>query len=211
MILFITIFINLTRNIHPMITDIVIPKDNEEEFTEIAERLGYKAIIFLYKTPKIPELPKCKLKIYTAFKAEEKEINKLQNIKKKFDFIISETTRKMVENKLVDFVYNQENNPLKDRTHHRSSGLNQVLCKIAKEKKKTICLNFNLLFDHKKRDKIQGRMAQNARLINKYNNKLLIASFAQSPYQMRNPKDLICFGRVIGIKQDRVREGVVVE
>lgn len=190
-----------------MYSDIVFPGGNEKEFLEIAKKLGYKTIIFAYKgidkMPKsLPELmKKSKVKITTAIVAEEKQI---QKAKKYASLVLVKSTgndRWVLEKSQADIIFGLEAAQKKDFLHHRASGLNQVLCKIASQKGKTIGFDFSTVLNSKGmlRAQIIGRMMQNARFCRKYKVKVLLASFAKSPYGMRAQKDLDAFKRVIGL------------
>lgn len=183
--------------------DIVFPKGNEKEFIEIAEKLGYDSLVFVYeKSMDIPkDFPKTKLKIITGILAGEKQI---QNAKKQSDLVLFKSTgndRWVFEKSSVDIIFGLEAAQKKDFMHHRASGLNQVLCKIAATKGKTIGFDFSSVLNLKGmvRAQIMGRMMQNTRFCRKYKFKTILASFAKNPYEMRAPKDLEAFGKVIGL------------
>ena len=86
-----------------------------------------------------------------------------------------EFNRKILEIKKVNIlVLNHKIG--KDKLKERDSGLNQVLCKIAKENSITLAIDFNELkeIDKKTRAKIMSRIIQNIKLIKKYKNKLIV-------------------------------------
>ena len=186
-----------------MPSDIVFPEGNEKEFIEIAGKLGYDSLMFVYSNAgKIPKaMPKSKIKIKVGILAGEKEI---QKAKKKCDAVLFKSTgddRWVFEKSDADIIFGLEEAQKKDYMHHRASGLNQVLCKIAEKKKKTIGFDFSSVLNSNGmlRAQIMGRMMQNARFCRKYKVKTVLASFAKSPYGMRAPKDLEAFGKVIGL------------
>ena len=111
--------------------------------------------------------------------------------------------RKAVENKDVDILYGLEKFGIKDKIHYKDSGLNQVLCKLAKKNNVKIGFSFNdvLNSNDEKRSIILGRMVQNAKLCNKYKIGVVIGSFAKSKYEMKNARDLVAFGKVLGVKK----------
>ncbi len=69
----------------------------------------------------------------------------------------------------------------RDKLKERDSGLNQVLCKIAKDNNITLAIDFNELKeeDKKQRAKIISRIIQNIKFIKKYKNKLEIINKPQ--------------------------------
>jgi len=68
----------------------------------------------------------------------------------------------------------------KDRLKQRDSGLNHVLCKIAKKNEIILAIDIEELGvgDKKKRAKILGRMIQNIRLIKKAKNKFKLLNYS---------------------------------
>jgi RNase P/RNase MRP subunit p30 len=84
--------------------------------------------------------------------------------------------------------------------HHRNSGLNHVLCKLARDKNISIGFSFFELFISNKKEIILGRIIQNVRFLKKYRVECFISSFASEPYQMRSKEDFNSFSRFIGIQ-----------
>lgn len=113
--------------------------------------------------------------------------------------ISEEKNRKAVENKQVDMLLAPERAGKKDRLNQRDSGLNHVLCAIAHEKDVAIGFSFSDLLNAKNRAVVLGRMMQNVRLCRKYKVRMVVASFAQDPWEMRSASDLFAFAQVIGM------------
>lgn len=179
--------------------DIAFPKDNEKEFIMIAEKLGYDAIVFAY-AGKVPDLAiQSKVKIYTAGK---KGILKLAKA--------TGDDRPAIEKRDTDLIFGLEEVQKKDFMHHRASGLNQVLCAIAK--KRDVLIGFSLASllnsEGMLRTQILGRMMQNIRFCRKYKLATSFCSFASSPYQMRAPKDLIALAESIGMTPGEARNSL---
>lgn len=80
--------------------------------------------------------------------------------------------RKILENKTTETLVLSHKNK-KDKLKQRDSGLNQVLCKIARDKNITLAIDMNELKTENKKEKalILARMLQNIKLIKKYKNK----------------------------------------
>ncbi len=112
-------------------------------------------------------------------------------------------TRKALEDKKTDLIYGIEKYTGRDKLNQKNSGLNQVLCRLARENKVKIGLSFNDLLnsDGAKRAVILGRMVQNAMLCNKYKVDVVVGSFANNKHELRMAKDLIAFGRLLGLKK----------
>ena len=111
--------------------------------------------------------------------------------------------RRALERKGVDILYGVEKFRVKDKIHYKDAGLNQVLCKLAKKNNVKIGFSFNdvLGVEDEKRAIILGRMMQNVRLCNKYKVDMVMGSFAKNKYEMRSGKDLVAFGKLLGMKK----------
>ncbi|MAG45512.1 MAG: hypothetical protein CMH63_01940 [Nanoarchaeota archaeon] len=107
--------------------------------------------------------------------------------------------RKIFESNNVDIVLGLEKLEDKDSLHHKNSGLNQVLCNLAKKNKISVGFNFNDVLSGLEEGKLIGRMMQNVRLCKKYKVNMVLGSFAKTKYDLRLKKDLEVFGKLIGI------------
>lgn len=191
--------------------DIVVPDNNELELLEMADKLGFKEIIFLYDNinKKIPKISSKKIKIYTSILINNaKDIDKA---KKNFDYVFGPAQRNFFENKRVMYLINAEASPGKDLLYQRRAGLDDVMIRLAKEKGKVIVFNLQLLSQNNNiqntninniqntniNTNIFSRMMQNARLCRKHKVKTIIATLATKPLEMRAPKDLQGFARSI--------------
>ena len=131
--------------------------------------------------------------MFSTFKQILENLNSYPQ--KKVDLVItksSDNDRRIIEKTNADLIFDFEEKAKKDFIHHRNSGLNQVLCKLLREKDKIVCFNFNTVLKSKGmlRAQLIGRMMQNIRLCRKYNVKTIIASFAEKPYDIRSCPDL---------------------
>jgi RNase P/RNase MRP subunit p30 len=179
--------------------DIVFPKGNEKEFIQIAEKLGYKAIVFAYPG-KVPELSiNSKIKVFTTGKGGILKLAKATG-----------DDRTAIEKRDTDMIYALEEAQKKDFMHHRASGLNQVLCAIAKKRKVVIGFSLASLLNTSGmlRAQIIGRMMQNIRFCRKYKVATSFCSFADSPYQMRSPSDMIALAESIGMTPGEARDSL---
>lgn len=109
--------------------------------------------------------------------------------------------RNLIESRKADLIFEFEQERRKDATHFRSSGMNQVIAKLMKEKKVSYGLSFNqvLVASKEEKAKIIGRLIQNIKLCKKYKVPVVVASFARSPKEMRDYKDLMAFSRLLGL------------
>ena len=193
--------------------DIIFPNKNEKEFIELAEKLDHKGLVLVYKDKKeIPDFKKLKtkLKVYTGIITGFKGI---ETAKKNSDLVIvksSDADRRIFEKSRADLIFEFEGSERKDFIHHKASGLNQVLCKLASKRKISIGFSFSSLLNasNYRRAQIIGRMMQNIKLCRKYKVKTVIASFASTPYEMRSAKDLEAFFSVIGMHPKECKEAL---
>ncbi|MFP4112486.1 MAG: RNase P subunit p30 family protein [Candidatus Woesearchaeota archaeon] len=205
-----------------MRTDIVIPKENEQKFITIAEKLGYKELIFLYryeKNMKFEDIKKnlemlskkTELEISPAIIVASKDYQKARKITKKI-FIDSkehddDKIRNLIEKQNPFMIYNLEYQK-KDFIHHRNSGLNHVTARFMKENNIVLGFSFSLILHTNSRDFIFGRISQNIRFMRKFKFKALIASFAKDPYEMRSPDDLKSLFITLGMHPKEAEESL---
>ncbi|MFC1801132.1 hypothetical protein ACFLZB_01615, partial [Nanoarchaeota archaeon] len=124
-------------------------------------------------------------------------VRKIDQIKNKGFLVLvkageDDLNRFVLEKTRADIIFDLELLPRKDAMHYRRSGLDQVKCKIAAEKKKTIGFNFWSLVQE---SKFLGRLKQNLKFCSKYNVAYLLGSFADKPELMRSPNELQSFLR----------------
>ena len=139
--------------------------------------------------------------IYCQNPGTDLDFHKVLNVKmfNIVEGISEEKNRKTVENKQIDILLAPERVGRKDRLNQRDSGLNDVLCKLAKENDVAIGFSFSDLLNSKYRAVVLGRMMQNVRLCRKYKVRMVLASFAHDPWEMRSAYDLLAFGQVLGM------------
>ncbi len=167
--------------------DIVFPNKNEQEFEEMAKKLGIEELIFVYKDNKNAK----------ALLVEPKDVRKTHDKK---IIAVCTASREAIERE-ADIVYGFELLETKEHTHYRASGMNQVLCKLAADKKVKIGFSFSEILNTygPKRAILLGRMKQNIAFCQKYKTPIKIASFATEPYQMRAEAELKAFFKQLGM------------
>ncbi|MBU0471315.1 MAG: hypothetical protein KKF89_04730 [Nanoarchaeota archaeon] len=188
-----------------MFIDVCFPSGNEKEFVVQAKKLGCSGLIFVYNS-----LDKKVLETVKGLGSKDFKvfIGSFKN-GKGVDYLFSNGSREDFESKKVDVIFDLEQSLKNDKSHYRSSGLNQVLCSLANEKNIFIGLSFGSVLKSPDKCLVLGRMIQNVSLCNKYSVKLLIASFAEKPSELRYWKDLVSFGVVIGLNPKQAKEAVV--
>jgi RNase P/RNase MRP subunit p30 len=188
--------------------DIVIPNNNEEEFITMAEKLGYKALCFLYSfndyfnKQKNYEKKENKIKTYYGVLADYRNINKINGkLKNKKTFVAIKSSsydREIIEKSKVDMIFSFEDSPKRDFIHQRASGLNHILCKLAKENNVTIGFSLSSILNSGDKHVVLGRMKQNIKMCKKTRTKTAIASFAKKPSEMRSVHDLKSLFKILG-------------
>jgi RNase P/RNase MRP subunit p30 len=186
--------------------DIVIPNKNENKFIEIADKLGYDELIFLYKLKDFKKKEfKSNIKIKQGILVYDKEIKKAQH---KSNIVIVKTinSRGIVESNKNITLKSLETDKSKDFMHQRRSNFNQVIAKLATKNKIKIAFSFNDLLNatEPKRSIILGRLKENIKLVRKYKNQAIIASFATTPYEMRSRLDLKSFFSNLGLNSSQI-------
>jgi len=182
--------------------ELCFPENNEEEFIKVAEKLNKRSLCFVYRFKEsnknylsnISSLQKStKIHLTLGILAQKKDI---QKAKKSCSFVMTESSEDdqiVLETLSPNLIFNLEAQPNKDRFNFRSSGLNHILCAIAKEKSITIGFSFSEILNSKNRSLLFGRLSQNLRLCKKYKVRINFASFAKQPYELRSDKDLESF------------------
>lgn len=115
-----------------------------------------------------------------------------------------DTDRKLAERKYVKILIDVHVNNSRDNLHFRSSGLNQVICKIMN--KNNVALGISL--ESIKDGIMLGRVKQNIKLCRKYKVKMKFFSFAKSKYEMRAKEDMISFLRTIGMDGKEAKDAL---
>jgi|TARA_Y100000310_G_scaffold345794_1_gene470027 RNase P/RNase MRP subunit p30 len=148
-------------------------------------------------------------KVYEIKIDRVNSINQIKKLNNELNIVEGGSlNREVLSSKNIDILVSPEKNRKEDFLHHRNSGLNQVLCNLAKKNKVVIGFSFNEVLKSKdvERAKIIGRMQQNIKLCRKYKVDMIIASFATNKYEMRSLNDLKSFARVIGMNSQEVKK-----
>jgi|TARA_Y100000310_G_scaffold194021_1_gene193999 RNase P/RNase MRP subunit p30 len=188
--------------------DIAIPKNNEEDFVAIAEKLGYKGLCFLYNyndyLNKQKNFETKKIKIYRGVLAENKNINKIKSKPKNEKVFVvvrsSSDDRKIMEGSKAHMIFSFEDNIKRDFIHQRASGLNHILCKLANENNIIMGFSLSSILNTENKHVILGRIVQNIKMCRKFKVKTAIASFAKNPYEMKSTHDISSLFYILGFK-----------
>ncbi|MBI2666181.1 hypothetical protein HYX13_01065 [Candidatus Woesearchaeota archaeon] len=170
--------------------NLILLKRNAE-IEKLSKELGFERVITLEDVVLITEENHKLLlkKIQQAKQQKKVVICKLSS---------EETLRFVLEKTPADMVLGVEAIHPKDSLHYLRSGVDQVLCKIAHEKGKTIAFSFADILRAVERPKMMARMMFTIRLCQKYNVKMLFGNFSSTSEEMRSAQDLFSFWRVLG-------------
>ena len=119
--------------------------------------------------------------------------------------------RLAVSCKFVDILLDPHLGDRRDKIYQRNSGLNQVLCELARENNVGIGFSFISVLNSRKRWELLGRIIQNIMLCRKYKVRMVIGSFAKNIDEQRNEKDLQSFFKVLGMTGKDVQMNFVNE
>lgn len=162
----------------------------------MAKTLGFDELVFVYQSKADFYQGKSDIKIHNALLCGEKKVQK--------DFVCfvrsPEDARFVFEKSNPFCVFDLELQQ-RDFMHHRGSGFNHVMARFAAEKGVHLGFSFRSVLNALpvQRAQIIGRLKQNIHLCRKYNVKVIVASFAESLYEMRSPHDLANFFTVLGM------------
>ena len=123
----------------------------------------------------------------------QQKVKKIKNKIEESVFVAAKSSDKdieIMEGSLANLIFSFEENQRKDFIHQRASGLNHILCNLARKNNITIGFSFTSILNAKDRHQILGRIMQNLRICKQYKVKTIIASFATNPYEMRSMHDL---------------------
>ncbi len=170
--------------------DIAIPNGNEDEFLEMAKRLGTLELRFLYDSfslaiEKKHEHPTWHIGILSS------NPNEIRKAKQKGIFSATATNEVAVIESAPDLIIEPEKTAPKDGLHARNSGLNQVLCALLAKKGIALGISFSMILaaSGKERAMLLGRAKQNIHLAKKYDVQVFLLSCARSPYALRGSID----------------------
>jgi len=169
--------------------NLILAKESKE-LLELSKKLGFTKTLFLEKDFVLIEA--------NSKKDLLKKINQAKGKLTIFKADSEEMLRFALEKTNVDLVFGMETINPKDSVHFVRGGLDQITCRIAKEKDKIIAFSFSEILNAKNKDKIIARMKLNIKLCKKYKVKIFFSSFAKNDKESRSAEDLFAFWKVLG-------------
>lgn len=167
------------------------------------------------KDLKIKLKPKFSAIHITIDKLENSTIGTINNLKQEFDLVIglgglNKINRFLIEDTQIDLLMDPQNSYFKtkiDFIHHLNSGMNQVLCKAAKEKR--IGLFFSLNFTSGKPynfAKEFGRINQNIKFARKYDLLVYLNFIIQNKYQVKTINQIKTISKLFDISTSQTKQ-----
>ena len=181
-----------------MTTNLILMKENKE-ILELSEKLGFSKTLFLDKDFFLVE---GKNRKQVAKEIRERKKRKLMVVVKPAN---EEILRFVLEKTEADMVFGQELVNPEDSMHFRRGGLDQVICKIAANRKKIVGFSFREILDSegKERSKLIGRMMFNVKLCKKYGVRVFLGNFSEDRWEMRGKHELKAFERILNLESDK--------
>lgn len=174
-----------------MAVNIVLMKESKK-LLDLSKQLGFSKTLFLDKD------------LVLVKGSNKKDILKATREGKKKGSLVAvrieseEILRFVLEKTEADLVFGQELMISKDSVHFRRGGLDQVVCKIAAKRGKTIGFSFRDLLISEDKSKLMGRMMFNLKLCKKYRVKVVFSNFSENEWELRGKQELDSFKRLLG-------------
>jgi RNase P/RNase MRP subunit p30 len=185
-----------------------------------AKKLGFGKIYFAKEISALNEIKKEKDYDAMLIKTDSPELLRrmLDRASNLFPVILvlgtnDKINRIVLESKKRTILVSPEHDRKYDYIDRRNSGLNQVLCKIARDNNKAIIINFKdvLRTEAEKRAVLLGRIVQNIGLCGKYNVKLHMVNFASSEKGMISAFDIKSFCAALGMSTSQLKDVSVLQ
>lgn len=188
-----------------MFREIIIPKNNEDLFSEVLHTLDFKKTLSIYNFndyfKKNIKKNIWEINNVVGLIISHENLNQINQQSKLLVAKSSENDIPFIESKKVKLIYGFEELHHKDYLHQRASGLNHTICKLAQQNNVAIGFSYNSLLNKNAQNNhlLIGRMMQNIRLCQKYKVKIMIGSFSENPYSLRSPSDIASMFKLLGM------------
>ena len=188
--------------------------DSPEAMAEIASGYGYAGIAITNHTPHQPQKPQKqemadhpKIAVYSGIEIVAKNPHHLRQMIQKHRAKVrvlsvhggnEKINRAAVESRAVDIL------------SHPDERLNQVLMRFAAENRVAIEFNLDSIIKMRGRARVLAltNFRHNLKIARKYGAPMILASNAQSIYDLRAPREMIALGMVFGMTEDEAIEAI---
>ncbi len=179
-----------------------IGENTIDEMAEMAKNLGLNGLgIATYSPVNLPviggmDIVSCVIIEPSTAEDLEKEARKIRS---KAEILMVhggnyDVNRAACENSIVDVLCHPE-------LDRRDSGLDHICVKAAQENNVAIEINFREILESykKKRVNILSSIKRNVKLCNKYGARIVTTSGALTKWQLRSPRELAAFAKILGM------------
>lgn len=149
-------------------------------------------------------------------KIDNSTIGMINNLKNQFDLVIgygglNKMNRFFLEQCNIDILQDPQNSSFAskiDFVHHFNSGLNQILCKMAKEAE--VIFFFSLNFTINKRQVLRefGRINQNIGFARKYKIPVICSFLIEDKFQLRSAVEISAIMGLFDVSTHQVKESL---
>ena len=179
--------------------------DSPEAMAEIAAVYGYAGIAIMNHTPHQPQKPEMidhpKIVVYSGIEIVAKNPHHLMQMIGKHRAKVrvlsvhggnEKINRAALESRAVDIL------------SHPDERLNHVLMRFASENRVAIEFNLDSIIRMRGRARVRAltNFRHNLKLARKYGAPMILASNAQSIYDLRAPREMIALGTIFGMTED---------
>ncbi|RLE46380.1 hypothetical protein DRJ22_02075 [Candidatus Woesearchaeota archaeon] len=178
--------------------DVVFPRNNEGAFVDMACKLGFDSLVFVYDSLDFRKISSKKVNVFYALLLPPEKIGVARSRRVLAFYKGGSRAREAIE-RSFDVVFSVEDDPRPDHLHFRNSGLNHVLCRIAHKNNVRLGFSFSEVLNSVNRHVLLGRIMQNIRFCRKFKVHMIVASFARSPFEMRSFFELRAFFETLGM------------
>jgi RNase P/RNase MRP subunit p30 len=160
-----------------------------EELVNFSKELGFENTYFLGTD----------FSLIKNIKSKKELLKKIRESKLKTIYFAEteELLRFALEKTDVNMVIGAEKINPRNSVHFLRGALDQIVCKIAAEKSKTIVFSFNDILQD---SSLIDRMKLNLKLCRRYNVSTIFSNFCNSKWEMRSAKDLQAFFNVLNVR-----------
>ena len=177
--------------------DIVFPKNNEEKFLEIASKLSYDKLCFVYEFKD--------KKDFKEIKAEFEKLKKKTKLKLALGLLCNKDIKTDAD---LIFVKSQEKLPKDFDIIIQSSNIVKWPHATYRQlKEKLVGIPFSEIINSTSKEAILSKLDKFIFLCRKYRITYALASYAREPYEMRSVHDLKSFFITLGMHPANVKSG----
>jgi ribonuclease P/MRP protein subunit RPP1 len=204
--------------------DLYVQTDQLKETLELAKNLGWNGLGLIIPWTSEADLNSFRksvqklkgLDISVGVELRAKKASKLRdmarNLRKKVELILvsggdPEINRAALNTPEVDVL----NHPWGVFSDLRSDpGFDYVGAKLGTKNKVAIQFSFGELLHYNKRSRVQllANMEKAAVLVRKFKTPFVITSGAKEPFDLRGPRDLLSFGRILGFQDPDIKKSM---